>query len=214
MVPYPPHPSRGAVGSDRAFPTPGRPVPTDQCPEVQQGLVPLDIGSLGSGQFMRGKPEPPVRLPGNLAQHPAGDSPCVGVYQYAGPAKGEAEDSGGYVVPHPGMATSCCQLSGTCPASRSRTHRAADTRLSVRQRSPSMASEGSNGGFCVIHAWRWCCDGALTSGFGVFLCYCVSPLYHCGSVLTHFGTLVFPLNPGPTIPARGADSEWLMIMGG
>ena len=108
----PPHPSRGAVGSDRAFPTPGRPVPTDQIPEVQQGLVPLDIGSLGSGQFMRGKPEPPVRLPGNLAQHPAGDSPCVGVYQYAGPAKGEAEDSGGYVVPHPGMATSCCQLSG------------------------------------------------------------------------------------------------------
>ena len=62
FVPYddtlPPHPSRGAVGSDRAFPTPGRPGPADQCPQVQQGLVPLDIGSLGSGQLMQGEPEP------------------------------------------------------------------------------------------------------------------------------------------------------------
>ena len=51
---------------------------------------------------MQGEPEPPVRRPGDLTQHPAGYSPCVGVHQYAGPVEGEAEDGGGYVVPHPG----------------------------------------------------------------------------------------------------------------
>ena len=43
----------GALGADRAVPTPGRTGPADRRSQVQQGLVPVGIRPGRAGQFMQ-----------------------------------------------------------------------------------------------------------------------------------------------------------------